>query len=484
METCSFGDEKMELINNGGFGCVFIKEGEEGQTSSPRYVTKIMEDRSGNYEIENGKKIIKNPFYRDFFAPVEESCRVDFGETPLTNDGFSLMANTNSIEKYNKDVIQECPVIQKNIDSLSINPRQYLSVKIPYIEGINNNEKELDDYLLIHPSEFFHLYDSLFYGYSLLNEKVGILHYDIKANNVLIEKMTREPIIIDFGLSFDTDLFNNWKDNIDDLQKKFNFYGPQYRNIDIMIFIKCLETWMSSLPPSSATSAPINPTPSLFGAPSTNPNPTTPPTSATTSLFGATPNTNPSPTNTNPSPTNTNPSPTNTSPTNTSPTNTNPSPSPTNPSPTNPSPTTNPSFFGAIFGSTINSNEKTSGMKIIDDTIDEFFNPERKHYFYNEIFTQSEIDTYKNECKEYYKKFEKIEDIMEDTLKYYPTWDNYGLAVCMIYILDNIKDTMENTEYEKIQKFLKDIIFASLGNRPTLQESHHEFIELVEYSYR
>ena len=52
-------------------------------------------------------------------------------------------------------------------------------------------------------ANFFEIYRHLLSSLEML-EKVGIVHFDIKNENIIYDKVKNLPIIIDFGLSFYT----------------------------------------------------------------------------------------------------------------------------------------------------------------------------------------------------------------------------------------------------------------------------------------
>jgi hypothetical protein len=172
-----------KLMNQGGFGCVFYPAIECNGTinKSTKYVSKLLKkDSRIEHEYNRGKMVKKIDLYEYYYAPVISMCDVDLAK----------------IDKREKDM---CRIIKKNRYGENAD---FAIMKIPFIKHIDIStfltrpgvdKKEVLTYIL-------DSYTFLLNNLRILNIN-GIIHYDLKAPNILIEEKTKTPIIIDFGLS-------------------------------------------------------------------------------------------------------------------------------------------------------------------------------------------------------------------------------------------------------------------------------------------
>ena len=195
-----------KLIGQGGFGCVYYpKISCDGKsTKNNKYVSKLQIYSSEvNRELKLGKKISEIPYFNFHFGVITSSCKVN-------------IASFN-----NKNILKDCEVIKNNPDE------NYILSSIPYISG-----KELKDYYLSILDERTYLFVTLNCYYFLINslqilDNFRICHYDIKFENILYNNKDRNPVIIDFGLSWNYSEVDNFK-NISDLKSYFYTYAPTY----------------------------------------------------------------------------------------------------------------------------------------------------------------------------------------------------------------------------------------------------------------
>ena len=197
--------EPPKFLNSGSYGCTFrpgISCTAEG-TLVDKYLTKIqrLKDASTR-EQEIGKKIKKIRNYEDYYAPILSNCKV-----------FLSTVSETEIEK--------CKILSTETDG-SV---KYEANKIRYV-GKNTLLKHL---LAIYKSkpnsimrEIVNSHMALLEGFNRLSA-AGIIHFDVKENNVMCEDKTGAPIIIDFGLSIDeTELAKK------EYNDAFYVYGPDY----------------------------------------------------------------------------------------------------------------------------------------------------------------------------------------------------------------------------------------------------------------
>lgn len=170
-----------KLIDQGGFGCIFYPGIEcNGSTSkNPKYISKL---HKKNYHVVNeyniGKMVTRIPLYDYYFAPILNMCNIDIAK----------------IDKRERDM---CRVISREK-----NDSKFVITKMPYIKNVslikyitnpNIESKEIITYIM-------DSYKLLLNSLKMLNQQ-GVIHFDFKIPNLLIDIKTKNPIVIDFGLS-------------------------------------------------------------------------------------------------------------------------------------------------------------------------------------------------------------------------------------------------------------------------------------------
>lgn len=208
----------IKFIAQGTYGCVFhskidcvnekIKKGNDGKD---KFVSKVQLQDNDLREIEIGKKIQEIIQYETFYAPILNTCPIEIG-----------LIDENEINK--------CDVVRKNQDSNSkevvfmsstlryagkLNVREYLETKMHKQE--------------VHRKCIFETHLHLLKGLNkLLLLKDPIMHYDLKDNNIIMDKVYNVPIIIDFGLSFTKSQISNAMLNPKDLSEYYYIYYNNY----------------------------------------------------------------------------------------------------------------------------------------------------------------------------------------------------------------------------------------------------------------
>ena len=170
-----------KLIDQGGFGCIFYPgiECDGSISKNPKYISKLHEK---NYHVVNeyniGKMVTRIPLYEYYFAPILNMCNIDIAK----------------IDKRERDM---CRVISKKKDN-----SKFVIMKMPYVKNVslskyitnpNIDKKEIITYIM-------DSYKFLLHSLKLLNLN-RIVHFDFKLPNLLIDTRTKNPIVIDFGLS-------------------------------------------------------------------------------------------------------------------------------------------------------------------------------------------------------------------------------------------------------------------------------------------
>ena len=188
-------ETEIKLINKGSYGCIYRPEITcDGHIGNSLYVSKIQENSSFIEKEQKLGSLIqeKIPHYLQYFAPIIKTCYVSL--SPITEEEQA-----------------KCDVLKKETETNSITAtaetadkdQEYISSKIRYV-----GNKNIHDYLESLPND-----ESIFvkkiqstYLYLVQSLKklkeIGIIHYDIKADNILYDEKNHSPIIIDFGISF------------------------------------------------------------------------------------------------------------------------------------------------------------------------------------------------------------------------------------------------------------------------------------------
>jgi len=186
------------MIGQGTYGCAYRPSirCKDQKVGSAHFLSKVqIKDHSSDVELRAGTLIRTISSHQQFFAPILEQCPIQ-------------------ISKLENSELKNCDVIKEGFYAKS--PPEYVSSKIRYVGG-----ETMDDYFqkVLQPSATplltlqkywkilgnSHLY--LLNSVHILN-KAGLLHLDIKENNVMRDRNRKAFIIIDFGLSYEIQYLN------------------------------------------------------------------------------------------------------------------------------------------------------------------------------------------------------------------------------------------------------------------------------------
>ena len=189
-----------ELISKGSYGCVYkpgIKCNVEDKIDK-KIITKVqLLNKTALKEMKISDKIInKIHNYKHYYAPIISSCEVDMKE--ISNE------------------VKDCEVLKEG-DHFILNKLNYAG-NTTLIQMLFNIKKKSNKLFLRH---YFNSYLKLFDSIKKLND-IGIIHLDIKGNNIIYSNLHSNPIIIDFGLSLDLQLVEKQKKDV------FFVYGYDY----------------------------------------------------------------------------------------------------------------------------------------------------------------------------------------------------------------------------------------------------------------
>lgn len=226
-----YGQKGGDLLSSGGYGCVYYPAlgcdptftedpddedvyGEKKKNKNvtkmikelktDKYVSKIQrETESARNEIEISIKIKENiKDYDNFFSPITSVCLIN-------------------LALLDKGLVEECDLFKKDKNK-GKEKQRYLNMRQRYIKG-----KLLKDYIMEEASkggikntnkqyEYEYEYEQgksmitrlLRTHVHLLNtllklERINVIHYDLKNDNIMYDTTKNVPILIDYGLSID-----------------------------------------------------------------------------------------------------------------------------------------------------------------------------------------------------------------------------------------------------------------------------------------
>lgn len=182
-------DDNTQLINQGGYGCVYYPslrcnpctkdKSCKTKFQKNKYVSKIQVLDNTTNEYIVSKIITSILSFENYFAPIVNLCKVDLNRF-----------DENQVDSYG----DKCGVMMKK------KHKQFVMLHIPYIPNGNfakaiTKKKATSSFNFLIDS-YNHLLQSMY-----LLFKNNIIHYDLKAENVLYDWNKDAPIVIDFGLS-------------------------------------------------------------------------------------------------------------------------------------------------------------------------------------------------------------------------------------------------------------------------------------------
>lgn len=200
------------VINQGGFGCIFYpslpckKETRRNSNtnSSLEYVSKLVKKNfSSENEIRIGKIIQGIPFYSMYYVPVIQSCAASLAKVngrEIKNCRIISGTSSTATTATNANIIESKEPRTRDREN------KFILLKMKYVENV-----KFTKYLLSSTNKK-HILNTLFdtYSYFLFSleqlMKNGIVHYDFKWDNAVIDTKTGLPVILDFGISIPINL--------------------------------------------------------------------------------------------------------------------------------------------------------------------------------------------------------------------------------------------------------------------------------------
>ena len=200
------------VINQGGFGCIFYpslpckKETKRNSntSSSLEYVSKLVKKNfSSENEIRIGKIVQGIPFYSMYYVPVIQSCAASLAKVngrEIKNCNIISGTSSTATTATNANIIESKESRTRDREN------KFILLKMKYVENV-----KFTKYLLSSTNKK-HILNTLFdtYSYFLFSleqlMKNGIVHYDFKWDNAVIDTKTGLPVILDFGISIPINL--------------------------------------------------------------------------------------------------------------------------------------------------------------------------------------------------------------------------------------------------------------------------------------
>lgn len=188
------------LLSQGGFGCVYYPgiDCKGSVLNNKKFASKLqVKNMSSDNEIDIGNQIKKIKRYYEYFLPVIDHC-------PITSN------------KINTNILTDCEPIKGKQD-LVLMKMDYIN-SLSFYKLLSNEMESSKSILKTMMNSYLYLLKSL----KILGEK-NIIHYDLKVDNILFDKNSELPIIIDFGISFNMDNLD-----FDHLHRFFYIYATDY----------------------------------------------------------------------------------------------------------------------------------------------------------------------------------------------------------------------------------------------------------------
>jgi hypothetical protein len=201
-ELLTRDNQQLQLLGQGGYGCAFYPEinckTHHIEPQSRHYLSKIQyQDESLVRELLLGKMIVQKmpKLYRYYFAPIVESCPV-------------------SLSQLKQDKIRQCEVLSSS--NSASNSKPIVSSKIPYVgkmtllkyfDSLFQPEKcrrsnQCQNVAQFYLKQLLSTYRYLITSFDKLNRTVGVVHLDVKNDNIMYDSKNAVPIVIDFGMGY------------------------------------------------------------------------------------------------------------------------------------------------------------------------------------------------------------------------------------------------------------------------------------------
>jgi len=203
------------LLAAGGYGCVFKPSLGCNGKSEPdtNRVTKIQAADGAAYnELAIAKLVRAIPNYQRFFGAAVSSCEV-------------------SRSVISKNVMKQCPLLSHEQKLLLMTFDYIPNVSMQKVAKAALQRKE-DIYALLHS------YSLLLRSLNKLAE-IGVLHMDLKAENILYDAVYHLPVVIDFGIAIDMEQLSpaRWKEKFYTFSPEYFIWAPEIQYIAYLLHV-------------------------------------------------------------------------------------------------------------------------------------------------------------------------------------------------------------------------------------------------------
>ncbi len=200
--------EPIQLIGQGGFGCVYYRGFDaRGDILPSQYVTKIA-ILEKSQETEIGKIVHEMPGYEAFFNVVISTEPIDL--SVLSSDAQS---KCNVIKRYiekHPDSKPEFQVLKQlyvpHVTLLDFVKHRGIFMNDAQVQHVGRDAlRDISEVSYSVPkfmNTLINCYETLLMAVARMQAEVEVVHYDLKVQNVVLHVYTKNPIILDFGLSF------------------------------------------------------------------------------------------------------------------------------------------------------------------------------------------------------------------------------------------------------------------------------------------
>lgn len=199
-----------EIINKGAYGCIYNPS------------LQCSADMK-KHELRT-KKINKIQLYNEYAINEKDIGEIVYSISKHNERFVPLIMNKESkcsklkVKQFKNGTLHDCSILKKSKPQTDIMllEGEYLEKSIPLGDYITSIEKPSELYYR-YTHSFFYLTESI----SILLEH-NIVHFDLRNPNILYDSLKHTPIILDFGISFQT------KDLLKDYKRIFIGYDPSY----------------------------------------------------------------------------------------------------------------------------------------------------------------------------------------------------------------------------------------------------------------
>jgi hypothetical protein len=188
-------------VGQGGFGCVYYRGFDSNGVVLPaQYVTKVARLEK-TQEIGVGRIISRLPGYEEFFTTVIETEPVDLAVlAPDTVDQCRVIAR----HVENGKLAGTAPEFQllKQLYVPHVTLLDFVKRRGIFMDAGGNGRMAVAYSLPRFMNALISCHEHVLMALARMQAEAEVVHYDIKVQNVVLHAYTKNPVILDFGLSF------------------------------------------------------------------------------------------------------------------------------------------------------------------------------------------------------------------------------------------------------------------------------------------